>query len=1040
MLSYARRDLLRNPRRTLASLVGVVLGVGLFSAVLFFIDGSGASMTRRAIAPVTIDTQTVLTFPYGEGVRLSERVAATGSLRAGERTRITLTVKNRGASAANEVVVRDRLPSGLTYVRGSARGAGTPIPDVGRESPFAYGPAQIGHNIGTVAPGASVNLSYLVRATSSLPSAAKLPLRGTISSRENLVPKSANAPQLSSLGQLRNRIAALPGVASADELAFAELPPGSLHAGGRSVQGPVKVFGFDRAYAKHNPSIRLSTGSFNPKSAVLSAEASRGLAGAGPGSMVKLTLPGEGPPVNLAVSGVADLSRARGLFESRQGGQLGNFLYIPHSIVVSPALFRKLVLPAFRNAAAARGTALKVKSPPTLEVDSLIKRSLLNSDPATALGQTASIAKQIEAIAVGQSFVLDNISNALAVARADADAAKQMFLLLGLPGLLLASFLAAYAGSILAAAQRREQANLRLRGAHRGHLTRILVYRTAALAGVGSLLGTLFGFGTALVVLGRSVLFEASFGALVLSALVATGAGVLATGLALYLPGRRALGREVSGERREMALDRPPVWRRLRLDYGAVSVVTIASVIALRSGAFNAPTASVSTGQSASLSPHLLLLPLSAWFAGTLLSVRAFEALARRLPVTAPPRFGPLVRGILSRSLSRRPRGLITGIVGVGLVVAFGVGLASFAATYDAAKQADSKFTVGSNLRITPSPLSPRSHPAGYAAALEVPGVAKATPVVASLENTFIRSRANSDVKDLAAIDPASFSKTAALSDQFFPASSAAKAMAALNADPAAILLDPETADVLKLGIGDRVDVVLARGTKNQRLTRMNVAGFFNRFPGFPDGLNAVVNLDYYRSQTKSPKVDFFLARTTDQSGAGLTHALSSLNAGPAGSDPLYIDSTETTFNKDQSSLTALNIRGLLNLDSGYTLAISAAVIAIFVFGLMLQRRREYVTLRAQGMPSRKLQLLVLGEAAFVGISGLVAGAIVGGLMGLLLVHILQPLFILPPIATPPIAASALLAGLVLGATAASTLAALAILRRLSPSEILREQ
>ena len=52
MLSYVWRDLLRNPRRTLASLVGVTLGVGLFSGVLFFIDGSGASMTKRAIAPL----------------------------------------------------------------------------------------------------------------------------------------------------------------------------------------------------------------------------------------------------------------------------------------------------------------------------------------------------------------------------------------------------------------------------------------------------------------------------------------------------------------------------------------------------------------------------------------------------------------------------------------------------------------------------------------------------------------------------------------------------------------------------------------------------------------------------------------------------------------------------------------------------------------------------------------------------------------------------------------------------------------------------
>ena len=115
-------------------------------------------------------------------------------------------------------------------------------------------------------------------------------------------------------------------------------------------------------------------------------------------------------------------------------------------------------------------------------------------------------------------------------------------------------------------------------------------------------------------------------------------------------------------------------------------------------------------------------------------------------------------------------------------------------------------------------------------------------------------------------------------------------------------------------------------------------------------------------------------------------------------------------------------------------------MIAIFVFGLMLQRRREYVTLRAQGLSSRRLQALILGEAAFVGLGGLVAGLLVGAGMGPLLVHILQPLFILTPVTTVPVGGAALLAGLVLAAIIASTLAAMTILRRLSPSEVLREQ
>lgn len=1038
MLRYAYRDLLRNPRRTLASLVGVVLGIGLYSGVLFFIDGSGASMTKRAIAPVALDMQRVLTSPLGEGLRLDERLSTTGDLRVGDRTTVALTVRNRGAAPANEVVVNDKLVAALEYIPGTATREGARIADVGGQSPFAHGPAQIGHNIGTVAPGASVALSFDARARQPI-ATADLALGGTISTREDLIPDPSNAPDLVGLESLRDRIAAIPGVATADALAFVDLPPGALRSGGTTLSRPIRVFAFDRAYVENHPSIRVAAGGFAPASALLSSEAARAL-GAGPGDAVRLRLSGGARPIELPISGVADLSRARPLFNSRKGLKLEDFLYVADSLVVGQDVFRSAILPAFRTASADRGTALAVKSPPNLEVDVQVRRSPLNSDPARALEQTQAIAKDITNIAPGQDFLLDNVSNTLEVARTDAAVAKRMFLFLGLPGLLLAGFLAAYAGSILASTQRREQANLRLRGANRGHLTRILLYRTAALAGVGSLLGTIAGLASVLVVLGPSALFEAAPGQLVLSALISVVAGVLATGLALYVPGHRALTREVTGERREMTLERSPAWRRLRLDYGAAAAAGVATVIALRTGAFDAPAGAVSTGTATSLSVHLLLLPLTAWFAGTLVLVRACEGVATHLPVPAAPRFGPLVRGLLGRSLSRRSHALVTGIVGVALVIAFGTALSIFAATYDAAKAADARFTVGSNLRVSPSPVSDRAHPPGYASELLVAGVSTTTPIVASLENAFLRSDFNSDVKDLAAIDAASFGRSAALSDAFFPGSTATAAMDALEATPRAILLDARSATDLKIDVGATVEVLLARGTKEQQLRRMTVAGLFERFPGFPEGVHIVANLGYYQAETGLKEVDFFLARTTDQSTSGLGNAISALQAGPGARDRFDIDSTQTTFNKDQSSLTALNIRGLVDLDSSYTLLMSAAVIAMFVFGLMLQRRREYVTLRAQGMPSRKLQALILGEAGFVALGGLVAGVVVGGAMGLLLVHILQPLFILPPQTTIPLRDVALLAGLVIAATAASTLAALTILRRLSPSEVLREQ
>jgi putative ABC transport system permease protein len=128
-----------------------------------------------------------------------------------------------------------------------------------------------------------------------------------------------------------------------------------------------------------------------------------------------------------------------------------------------------------------------------------------------------------------------------------------------------------------------------------------------------------------------------------------------------------------------------------------------------------------------------------------------------------------------------------------------------------------------------------------------------------------------------------------------------------------------------------------------------------------------------------------------------------------------------------------------VSLNSFYTLLMSVASIAIFILGPMLQRRREYVTLRAQGLQAWKLQGLVLGEAALVAICGLATGMVVGTGMALLLVHILRPLFILDPRVTFPTPEIQVLLALVMLTTLASALIATAIIHRLKPTELLRE-
>ena len=152
------------------------------------------------------------------------------------------------------------------------------------------------------------------------------------------------------------------------------------------------------------------------------------------------------------------------------------------------------------------------------------------------------------------------------------------------------------------------------------------------------------------------------------------------------------------------------------------------------------------------------------------------------------------------------------------------------------------------------------------------------------------------------------------------------------------------------------------------------------------------------------------------------------------------MQTSATALDKDQSSLTALNVRGLLHLDSFYTFLMAATATAMFVFGLLLQRRREYVTLRAQGLQSWEVRRLVLAEAGLSATLGTTIGMLIGVGMAAQFVHVLRPIFTLPPILTVPASQLAILGALVLGAVVLSSAAAALLISRLKPTELLREE
>lgn len=321
---------------------------------------------------------------------------------------------------------------------------------------------------------------------------------------------------------------------------------------------------------------------------------------------------------------------------------------------------------------------------------------------------------------------------------------------------------------------------------------------------------------------------------------------------------------------------------------------------------------------------------------------------------------------------------------------------------------------------------------------LLVPGVAEVTPVVSRLDNAVLFGPYDQDRRDLAAIDPDGFAGVSMLVDSFFVGQSADDAISALQREPNAVLVDTQTLDDLGVEEGNFVEVLLARGTDRQVTELMHIVGVFERFPGFPRGVHLVMNVADYQAATGSTAIDFYLARTSEHGDGALAQAARSLRAGPGQQFPIAIDSRATTFDRDQSSLTALHVTGLVDLVSIYTVLMTAAV-AIFVFGLTLQRRREYVIMRAQGMHVRELRQIVLAESSVVAIGGLATGVAVGIPMADLLVQILRPLFVLDPGLGMPSFAVARLAGTSLASGVVAALIATAMIRRLPPSEILGE-
>jgi putative ABC transport system permease protein len=1045
MLGYVLRSLRRNPKRALAAVAGVALAFALFADAAFFVDGSGRQMTRRAVAHVTIDMQAGVNESGASPLALVTSVTPRPPLAAGQEVTVTLAATNTGSLPATAVVVEAPLPPQLTYLFNSTHRDGAmaadvvapveppsdiPVEEGGPPPPPPVPPApplEGGFGVGTLAPGASTTITYRATTKVAVASAADL-LGGAVRSAEEPAPARANGPTAVDLRNLATALEKEPELEAVQPFGLIELPAGSVTSGATVLGVPVKLVAIDPDYPDDIALVRFPAGEFLPGTAFLSPSVSQRL-GAAVGAPVRVRIPGtpETSAVSLPVSAIADLTGADQWFASRIEDSLGDFVSAPDVIGVDIATFQQHVLPALRVDSSAPVPA--VVAAPVLEVHAQVARGLLSENPRAARGTTTGVRRTIERAAPGELTVIDNLTGGLDRARRDSILATVLFMALGLPGALLAGYLAFYGAGLLAESERRERALLRARGFGPATLTRAVAYQAAGIAVIGSALGAALALAVAGALFPADVEVGDRTVALAVGALVA----LVTTLLAIYRPAKRALLRDVTESRQAVMATERPGWLRIRLDLMLLLVAALVSAAFVLTGGF-APKASAHE-ENIALSFYLLLAPWCLWLGATLLVARGFFAVSRRLGRRTTTDFRRhLVSRTLRRSVARRPGIVAAGMITVSLAVAFGVSLAVFVATFHDRQAVDARFAVGSDVRVTVG--IGQTLPADIESRLRVPGVVAVSPV-GQVPDTVL----GSEKLQFAAVDPGTFPAVAPLSSGFFTDTTAEDAMQALADDPTAVLVDSETADSFNLDEGDVVRLLIPSPALGQSvLVEFKVAGTLTQFPGFPTGLDFVGNLGAYRQATGVASPSYYLLRT-DGTEATNARVVAALGTALGPDVPTRITTTAAAANPDQTSIAGLSLTGLGRVEGFYMLVIASLGIIIFVATLLVQRTGERAVMRALGLARRRLRAVLLGEAVLVATVSTVAGTLIGVPMAYMFIQILRRIFVVPPAALSyPDSLPLLLVGVAAVTIAVAAVIVSLAVRRLHLVEYLRSE
>jgi putative ABC transport system permease protein len=798
-------------------------------------------------------------------------------------------------------------------------------------------------------------------------------------------------------------------------------------AAGTIRSGSGSLLAVPAGYLRHLHTFRFLRGSLRPGEIVLDQQLAATLQ-AQPGDVVALTSRKGAKPVHLRVGGVALVTAPDQLFQPLNPLLGPAPAQPPAEIAILPlSTFVARVAPTLSSIAAGAGAAgvPGAQTGTQWEVQAQVAAGALAGGPGEALKQATQIRNRVERTLPGQVVFVDNLADNLTSAAGDALYAQTLYIMLAVPGALVALALAYLAALGTADRDRQSLALLRARGATRRDLLVLAGFESVVLGVVAGALGTAVALAAvhlagaaAGVGAGRVV---ATFGICVGLAFAGAAAARIGAGLAAF---RGSVGEA----RRGVPRAAPSLWERLYVDLLCLVVAAFVYWLTLRTG-FSA-VVNPDSNPTLSLSVYMFLAPALLWIGSALLLVRLRGRFVAWVVARVAGERAATPAGFLLASAARRGAAINRGLLVLGLLLAFGVNLAIFVATYDQQARIDAQLTLGADVVATAPAGAVEQHALGKRVRRmrDVGGVS-------ALDHSY--AYVGPDLQDTYGVDAATLKGATSLRDSYFLGGTAAQMLDRLRSRRDAILVSKETVTDYSLNLGDLLRLrVLDHATGRFRVAPFHVVGIVQEFPSAPKDSFMVANLGYLQHVTHDPGANVLLIRAKgDPQSLAREVAAATSRYGTTVKD-IRRQTIETV-----SSITTVDLRGISRIEEAFVLVLAMAAIALQMTVAAAERRRELATMSALGASLHRAASFLWSEALIVLVAALAFAALLGTLLAEMLVAMLQHVFDPPPdhLAVPWAFLGGLGGAAVIGALAAAALVAVRI-RRLPLGAILREE